>query len=86
MTLANLDAAALLGRPNRADAVAATVETLQDARVLITGAGGSIGAHLSRVLAGKVPPVMFAVEVWSSFPNQTLATRLPVKPIYQASR
>ena len=83
MTLANLDAAALLGRPNRADAVAATVETLRDARVLITGAGGSIGAHLSRALAGKVQALILVDHHEHSLHDLVLAlSEAPVRPSY----
>jgi FlaA1/EpsC-like NDP-sugar epimerase len=83
LTLANLDAAALLGRPNRADAVASTIETLRDARVLITGAGGSIGAHLSRVLAGKVQSLTLLDHHEHSLHDLVLALRdAPSRPSY----
>src|SRR5574340_435491 len=35
-------------------------------------------------MAGSVPPVMFPMDVFSSLPNQTLPTRLPVKALNQA--
>jgi FlaA1/EpsC-like NDP-sugar epimerase len=54
LTAATIDAAALLGRLDRSNAVAAAAVKLGDARVLITGAGGSIGSSLSRALSGRV--------------------------------
>lgn len=45
------DAATLLGRVDRAPALSDTAAALQGARILVTGAGGSIGAHLSGALA-----------------------------------
>ena len=37
-----------------------------------------------QVWAGRMPPVRFSIGVLSSLPNQTLPTRLPVKPLNQA--
>jgi FlaA1/EpsC-like NDP-sugar epimerase len=54
LTPATIDTAALLGRRNRSDDVSAAAENLREARVLITGAGGSIGSSLSQALCDRV--------------------------------
>jgi FlaA1/EpsC-like NDP-sugar epimerase len=83
LTLTNLDAAVLLGRPSRADAVTATVKTLHDARVLITGAGGSIGAHLSQVLAGNVQSLTLLDHHEHSLHDLVLSLAdAPIRPSY----
>jgi FlaA1/EpsC-like NDP-sugar epimerase len=83
LTLERLDAAALLGRANRADDVAAATEGLRDARVLITGAGGSIGSNLSRALVGKVQSLILLDHHEHSLHDLVLALTLaPVRPSY----
>ncbi|MFN0072558.1 MAG: SDR family NAD(P)-dependent oxidoreductase [Chloroflexota bacterium] len=51
MTITPLNAPVLLGRPARNAEVRAAARNLRGARVLVTGASGSIGTHLSHALA-----------------------------------
>jgi len=53
--LRSLDVGALIGRPEMHVVSAEVAETIRDARVLVTGAGGSIGSELCRQVAGFAP-------------------------------
>ncbi len=59
---ASIDLPSLLGRTIRPTATAATRRLIEGKRVLITGAGGSIGSELARLVAGCEPELIVLME------------------------
>ena len=62
LPVAQIDPAHLLDRPARPADPAALSGLLRGARVLITGAGGSIGSELARVVAAHAPACVVLAE------------------------
>lgn len=60
--LPTLDSAKLLQRPPRSIDLRAAASLIAGKRVLITGAGGTIGSELVRQVAGFVPEMMILVD------------------------
>jgi FlaA1/EpsC-like NDP-sugar epimerase len=58
----DVDLAALIGRPPRALDERSIEQTIRGRTVLITGAGGSIGSELCRIVAGYGPDRLVMVE------------------------
>jgi len=61
-TLTPFEAADLIGREARALDIAPVKRMVEDRRVMITGAGGSIGSELSRQIAALSPAQMILVD------------------------
>lgn len=59
---AGLDFASLIGRPPRKLDLAAARRALAGRRILITGAGGSIGSELARLCAGLDPAALLLMD------------------------
>lgn len=58
----SIDVARLLDRPPRPLHEAAIRKVLEAKRVLITGAGGSIGSHIARIVAGFNPALIVLMD------------------------
>ncbi len=60
--IGEIDHEALLGRPHRRMDRALVESIIKGRRVLITGAGGSIGSEISRIVAGFEPAAVLLME------------------------
>lgn len=60
--LRSLDVGALIGRPEMHVVSSEVAETIRGARILVTGAGGSIGSELCRQVAGFAPECLTMLD------------------------